>query len=327
MTGVPRFLAITGPTTSGKTALSLAVGERLAIEVVSMDSRQVYIGMDIGTDKVGPDARARVPHHGLDLVRPDERYSAGRFARNARRLVDEIEGRGAVPVLVGGTGFFLRAVLDPVFREPPMDAERVEALRRWLRDQPPDLLERWVRRLDPERAPLAVEGGPHRMGRTLEVALLSGRPLSTWHRDAPREADGLPGVVVLLDLPRDEVDRRIDDRVTRMARRGLVDEVRALLEAGYDDDDPGMSGTGYREITAHLRGERSLEEALEDIRRATRKYARRQRTWFRHQLPDDVVVVDATAPLERQADEVVAAWTAAGGRRVKAKTETGGGRP
>ena len=313
MSGRPLFLAVTGPTASGKTDLSLALAERVRAEVISMDSRQVYRDMDIGTDKVGRAARAAVPHHGLDLVAPDERYSAGRFARDARRWMDEIHGRGALPLLVGGTGFFLRAVLDPVFTEPPLDPDRLEALRAWLKSQSRERLQRWVERLDPERARLASEGGPQRLGRTLEVALLSGRPLTWWHRAAPLEGDGLPGVVVLLDLPRDEMDRRIDERVAGMLERGLVEEVRALLAAGYVEDAPGLTGTGYREVAAHLRGEATLDQAVEEIRRNTRRYARRQLTWFRHQLPESTLRVDATAPVGEQADAALAAFERAGG--------------
>jgi tRNA dimethylallyltransferase len=313
VSGRPLFLAVTGPTASGKTDLSLALAERVRAEVISMDSRQVYRDMDIGTDKVGRAARAAVPHHGLDLVAPDERYSAGRFARDARRWMDEIHGRGALPLLVGGTGFFLRAVLDPVFTEPPLDPDRLEALRAWLKSQSRERLQRWVERLDPERARLASEGGPQRLGRTLEVALLSGRPLTWWHRAAPSEGDGLPGVVVLLDLPRDEMDRRIDERVAGMLERGLVEEVRALLAAGYVEDAPGLTGTGYREVAAHLRGEATLDQAVEEIRRNTRRYARRQLTWFRHQLPESTLRVDATAPVGEQADAALAAFERAGG--------------
>jgi tRNA dimethylallyltransferase len=295
----PRFLAITGTTASGKTDLSLALAEHLPIEIVSMDSRQVYRGMDIGTDKVPAEARAAVPHHGLDIVAPDQRYSAGRFARDARRWIDEIEARSAVPVLVGGTGFFLRAVTDPIFDEPPLDPARLDRLRAWLDARSRDELARMVEALDPERAPLAVEGGPQRMSRTLEVALLTGVPLSRWHREAPTEADAVPGIVIVLHVPREEMDRRIDERVDRMVARGLVDEVRALLAAGYHDTDPGMSGTGYREVARHLRGEATLEEAMDEIRRNTRRYARRQLTWFRHQLPE-ATRVDATLPPEAQ---------------------------
>jgi tRNA dimethylallyltransferase len=309
----PHFLAVVGATASGKTAASLALAARVHAEVISMDSRQVYRGMDVGTDKVRPAARALVPHHGLDLVAPDERYSAGRFARDARAWIAAIRARGCLPLLVGGSGFFLRALIDPVFAEPPLDPPRLAALRRYLAAQDRERLERWVERLDPERAALARQGGPQRLSRTIEVALLSGRPLSWWHRAAPPEVGGLPGAIVVLDLPRDEMDRRIAERVGSMVEHGLVEEVRGLLAAGYTEDAPGMTGTGYREIAAHLRGEVSLEEALDQIRAHTRQYARRQLTWLRHQLPDSAVRVDATAPAEEIADRALAAYEQAGG--------------
>ena len=306
--GRPRFLAVVGPTAVGKTALSLALAEHLPLEIVSMDSRQVYRGMDIGTDKVPAEERARVPHHGLDLVAPSERYSAGRFAREARGWMDGIEARGRVPVLVGGTGFFLRALMDPIFEEPRLDEHRLRRLRPWLAARDRETLARWVELLDPERAAVAIEGGPQRMSRTLEVALLTGRPLSRWHREAPAETEGADGLVILLELPRDELRRRIDERVSRMIGRGLADEVAGLVAAGYTEADPGMTGTGYREIITYLKGERSLEEAVEDVRVATRRYARRQTTWFRHQLPSSAVRIEAIAPLEEQVGRVLAAW-------------------
>ena len=301
----PRFLAITGATASGKTDLSLAIAEHRPVEIISMDSRQVYKGMDIGTDKVRLNARRAVPHHGLDLVRPDERYSAGQFARDTRGWVAEIEGRGALPILAGGTGFFLRVVTEPIFAEPRMEEARLVRLRRYLGTVAPDALAAWVRALDPERAAVAIQGGPQRMSRAIEVALLSGVPLSRWHREAPAEAAGLPGVVIVLDLPKDEMDRRIDDRVRHMIDRGLVDEVKGLLAAGFQDCDPGMTGTGYREIAAHLRGETTLSEAMDEIRKNTRRYARRQLTWFRNQLPETVPRLDATRPLVDQVDFVL----------------------
>jgi tRNA dimethylallyltransferase len=308
----PRFLAITGTTASGKTDLSLALAERVELEIVSMDSRQLYRGMDIGTDKVGDAVRAAVPHHGLDLVDPDERYSAGRFARDARGWIAGIEARSALPVLVGGTGFFLKAVMEPIFAEPPLDRVRLERLRGWLGDRGPEELGRFVEALDPERAAIAVEGGPQRMSRTIEVALLTGVPLSRWHRDTPAEAAALHGLVVVLGVPRDEMDRRIDDRVSRMVERGLLEEVRRLYRGGYSDEDPGMTGTGYREVARHFRGEITLEEAMDEIRHNTRRYARRQLTWLRHQLPPSAVRVDATSPLDDQVEAVLRAISASG---------------
>lgn len=310
----PRFLALVGATASGKTELSEALAEHLDLEVISVDSRQVYRGMDIGTDKASAAVTAEIPHHGIDLVAPSERYSAGQFARDARRWIAEIEDRGRVPVLAGGTGFFLRALTDPIFEEPALDEERLSRLRTYLGRQSPERLASWVRRLDPERAAVAIEGGPQRMGRTLEVPLLTGRPLSWWYQAAPKEADPVHGVIVWLVVPKDELDRRIDARVTKMIERGLVDEVRTLMEAGYTENDPGMSGTGYREVIAYLKGAVSLDESLEMIRTATRRYARRQMTWFRHQLPEGVLTLDATAPLEQRVARTLAAWYAAGGQ-------------
>ncbi len=310
----PCFLALVGPTASGKTALGLAVAEALSGEVVSMDSRQVYRGMDVGTDKVSLADRGRVPHHGLDLLDPDERYSAGQFARDARGWIRDIWARGRVPVLVGGTGFFLRALMEPIFAEPHIDPARLDRLRAFLAAQPLERLGSWVRRLDPERSDLAAAGGPHRLGRYLEVALLTGRPLSWWHRHAESEAPGLPGVVVALAVPREELDRRIDARIARMAQRGLLDEVGRLVEAGYGPEDPGMTGTGYREIAAHLRGEVDLPVALEAMALRTRQYARRQLTWFRHQLPRDAVNLDAQAPFDTQVDRVLTIWRRRGTR-------------
>ncbi|RMH21296.1 MAG: tRNA (adenosine(37)-N6)-dimethylallyltransferase MiaA [Gemmatimonadetes bacterium] len=311
-----RFLAITGATTSGKTEVSLRVAERLGGEIVSMDSRQIYRGLDIGTDKAGPEARARVPHHGLDIRDPGGRYSAGDFARDARRWIADIEARGRVPLLVGGTGFFLRAVIDPIFSEPPMEAERRERLGAYLyalEDRAPGSLAAWARRLDPARAALAEQGGRQRLARTLEVALLSGRPLSWWHRNAPAEAPAVDGLVIVIEVPREELDRRIDARVDRMVEQGLLDEIRGLHEAGVRADWPGLSGQGYRELLAWAGGALPLEAALDEMKRQTRRYARRQLTWLRNQLPHDAVRIDGLAPLEERVEHIVRAWEAVRG--------------
>ena len=298
-------LVITGPTASGKTALSIALAERIGGEIISMDSRQVYRGMDIGTAKATPSDRARVPHHGLDLVPPNERYNAGRFATDARGWIRDIRGRGRVPVLVGGTGFFLRALTQPMFSEPPLDKARKEALKRYLERYSRVELLRWLRALDQvSAARMTTEGGRQRIARAIEIALLTGRTLTEWHAQAQPEKP-LHFVTFVLELPRDLLYERINQRVDQMIDEGLVEEVRGLLDAGFDQQSPGLNATGYSELIPYLRGEVSLEEAKDAIRRATRSYARRQTTWFRHQLGPDAIRLDATRPPSELTDEIV----------------------
>ncbi|MXW18896.1 MAG: tRNA (adenosine(37)-N6)-dimethylallyltransferase MiaA [Gemmatimonadetes bacterium] len=306
----PDFLAIVGCTGTGKTALSLLVARELDGEVISMDSRQVYRGMDIGTAKVTPRERALVPHHGLDIRDPGERYSAGDFGRDARRWIAEIRSRERVPLLVGGTGFFLRVLTDPIFREPPLDPARRAALEDALGALSRREMMRWVRVLDPERAEVAIAGGCQRMLRTLSVTLLTGRRISWWHVRHPTEGKSLVGVLCRKSISHEMLRRRIENRTREMVAAGFPDEVAGLLRAGHTADDPGMNGVGYREMAAHLAGGITLDEAVERTCRATRRYAKRQRTWFRHQLGPGVVEVDGAAPLEAQAATVVKAWRA-----------------
>jgi tRNA dimethylallyltransferase len=305
-------VAIVGPTASGKTVLSIEAARRLKGEIISMDSRQVYRRMDIGTAKATPEQRAAVPHHGLDLVEPGERFSAGRFGRYARETISEIRQREAVPILVGGTGFFLRALTHPIFREPELDPARRAALAEFLETLDETTLTEWLRRLDPLTADrLSAWGGRQRLLRSLELPLLTGRPLSWWHVHAPREAEPLEPIVFVLDLPREQLDDAIVKRVDDMVEAGLLDEVAALIDSGYDEHSPGLNATGYIELLPYLRGERPLQEVLTEIRKNTRAYSRRQLTWLRHQLPVGAVWLDATRPREELAELIAATVRAA----------------
>lgn len=307
----PVAIAVVGPTAAGKTELALRVAERLDGEIVSMDSRQVYRGLDIGTAKPTPEQCRRVRRHGIDLVEPGERYSAGRFAREARRWIADIRGRGHLPILEGGTGFFLRALMEPLFDEPPLPEPSRERLRTYLAERPVAELRRWLEVLDPESA-AAMErgGGRQRMARALEVALLTGRPLPWWHRQGPPAVEALPVMVFVLSLPRETLYARINGRVRAMVEAGLLDEVRELLDSGHHPAEPGMSAVGYTEMAAHLRGERSLEDAVDAVQRATRRYARRQLTWFRNQLPDGAAWLDGTRPADDLVEDVLKRWRA-----------------
>ena len=307
----PVALAIVGPTASGKTALSLEVARLLDAEIISMDSRQVYRGMDIGTAKATAAERSAVPHHGLDLVDPSERFSAGRFARMARRAVEEIRSRGRTPLLVGGTGFFLRALTNPIFREPELDPLRRARLQEWLEAQGEERLLRWLVELDrPLAARLARAGGRQRLLRALEMPLLTGRPLSWWQTHGPLEAPPMPIRVHVLDVERERLRAAIDARVRRMMEAGLLDEVRALRDRGFGEGDPGMSATGYVELLPVLEGRATAEEAAERVARNTRAYARRQLTWLRHQLPPDARHHDGTRPAVEIAARIADDWRA-----------------
>jgi tRNA dimethylallyltransferase len=304
-------LVITGATATGKTAVSIRVARRIGGEIISMDSRQVYRGMDIGTAKPSLDERDGVPHHGFDVVEPGERFNAGRFADLARDWIAGIRGRGRVPILVGGTGFFLRSLTHPMFEEPPLDARRKEQWKRYLADLPGEMVARWAARLDPELARRTTDR--QRLSRAIEIAVLTGRPLTWWQRQAQPARPAIDLAIFVLDLPRELLVRRIEDRVDAMVRDGLVEEVRSLVAHGHDEREPGLDATGYIELIPHLRGERDLHEALDMVKVATRRYARRQRTWLRHQLPAGAYWLDADRPADELADIIVREWTEVGG--------------
>jgi tRNA dimethylallyltransferase len=269
-----------GATAVGKTAVAVALAALTPVTVISADARQVYRGLDIGTAKPDRALRARVPHVGVDLVDPGERYSAGRFAREAAGWLAEIRAAGRLPVVVGGTGFYVRALADGLFREPPLEPSRRERLRGWTERLPASDLARWAGRLDTR----FQAGGRQRAARAVEVALLTGQALSWWQREA-RETGVMRPWYIHLTLPREALRSRILARVDAMLAAGLVEEVRAVLARGVAPDAAGLDGVGYREVVAMLvDGGRPAPELREAIARATRAYAKRQETWFRNQL-------------------------------------------
>jgi tRNA dimethylallyltransferase len=292
---------VVGPTAVGKTAVALALREHWPLVVISADSRQVYRRLDIGTAKPTPHERALVQHFGVDVVDPGVRYSAGRFARDAVGWLGQIPPNSQ-PVLVGGTGFYLRALADGLFREPPLEPARRERMRAWCKNA--EHLGNWAMRLDPEYR----GGGRQRAARVVEVALLTGRPLSWWQRRAQATGIMRPWYV-RLSVPRAVLHRRIERRVRRMLRDGLIDEVAVLLQEGVPADAPGLDAVGYRETVRFLAGGVSRDELATDIMVATRRYAKRQETWFRHQLlGHPVVTLDATDAPALLAGRIAELW-------------------
>jgi tRNA dimethylallyltransferase len=277
--GAPPLICVVGPTGVGKSDFALELAEAVGGEIVNADSRQVYRGMDIGTAKPTAGERARVPHHLLDVVAPGEPFSAGRFVRLADAAVADIRGRSKVPVVVGGTGLYVRALVDGFWNGPPGAPRLRAALAAVAERRGAGEAHRMLRRLDPASAAAIHPNDAYKAGRALEVTLLTGRPAS-----ALKAAHGFPGryeaVWIGLTRPRAVLYERIDRRVDRMLESGWVEETRRILEAGTDPGAPGMNAVGYREIARFLRGEWGLQEAAAAIRKASRNYAKRQFTWF-----------------------------------------------
>ena len=302
-----RVPVLVSPTAVGKTAVALALAAHLPLEIISADSRQVYRRLDIGTAKPTRKERARVPHHGIDLVEPGSRYSAGHFARDAVRLLDDIRSRGNLPMVVGGTGLYIRALAEGLFAEPPLDPGKRRSLDAWTARLEPIELLRWAGRLDPGFR----GGGRQRAARAIEVALLSGYPLSHWQQ-AARAQGSLDPWYIVLTVPRPVLHQRIARRADEMVRRGLIEEVAAVLAEGHGPITPGLDGIGIREAVEYLHGKRSRETVAGAIAVGTRQYAKRQQTWFRHQLAGNVVTLDATRPAEKLAAEIAGLWKRAG---------------
>ncbi|MEO5509665.1 MAG: tRNA (adenosine(37)-N6)-dimethylallyltransferase MiaA [Longimicrobiales bacterium] len=298
-------LVITGPTASGKSALALAVARHLHGEIISMDSRQVYRGLDVGTAKASAAERTALPHWGLDLIDPGERYSAGQFARDAREWLHEIRARAHVPVVAGGTLFFLRALQRPLFDEPPLDATRRELLREQLNGLSDDALRSWAAAVRGESgSERALPRDRQRLARLIEVVTLTGHTLSEWH-DRSVQAPSVPVITFVMTLPREQLYRRINMRVHEMLAQGFLAEVQGLVAQGYGPQHPGMNATGYAELYRHVAGEISLEEAVVLTQAASRRYARRQLTWLNTQVGSDVHVLDAEQSVEQLVGEVV----------------------
>lgn len=276
-------MAVVGPTASGKSDLGVALALELGGEVVNADSMQLYRGMDVGTAKLTEAERREVPHHLLDVWDVTETASVADYQERGRAVVDALRASGRTPVLVGGSGLYVRAVLDDL-EFPGTDPEVRARLEAELEDVGSGALHARLAALDPDAAAAILPSNGRRVVRALEVVEITGGPFTA---TLPEHRDVYPSVQVGLDVPRPELDRRIDVRVERMWAGGLVDEVRALLEVGLREGRTASRALGYAQVIRFLDGEWTEEQALEDTQRATRRFARRQDTWFRR---DDRVV-------------------------------------
>jgi tRNA dimethylallyltransferase len=276
-----RPIVILGPTAAGKSEIALQIARLLEIEIeiVGADSRQIYRGLEIGTAAPSERDRAVAPHHLASFLAPDQVYSAGRYARDAAEALSGIESRGKTAVVVGGSGLYLRALLEGLFEGPERD-ERVRAeLNTRLEAEGLEALRTDLARVDPEALAKILPGDSVRVIRALEVHALTGRPISALRREGRRS--GVAARRFGIRWTRERLAPRISNRIQDQLRDGFLDQTRALAGVGLRDDAPGLHTLGYRELLAHVRGEVSLEVAVETIALRTRQLAKRQETWFR----------------------------------------------
>jgi tRNA dimethylallyltransferase len=291
----PPIIVIAGPTASGKTILALDVAEQVHGEIVSADSRQIYRGMDIGTAKPTPEEQKRVPHHLIDVVDPDEPYNAGIYARQARGVIEEVIQRGCLPLIVGGSGLYIRALLDGFFEGIEIDPAIREMLHQEVVERGVEELHAELARVDPTAAARIHTRDRLRILRALEVFRATREPISTFQTGDHKGLIKEYSVVYFgLNWPREEIYKRITVRVDRMLHKGLIEEVRGLLARGYPGNLKAFQTVGYLEIIENRDGRHSLDKAVELIKRNSRRYAKRQLTWFRHD--SRIQWVDARVP-------------------------------
>ncbi len=301
-------IVLAGPTGVGKSEIAIELALRLGGEIISADSRQVYRGLKIGTARLDKAAMRGIPHHLMGFLDPGETYSAGQFARDAANLVEEIDSRGKLALICGGTGFYIRALLEGLFEETTVAVDKGalraarESLERELERVGSGDLHRRLEVVDPESAGRIHPNDSQRIIRALEIYEVTGTPISSLHGRDVRDR-GIRAYKACLDLPRDALYRRIEQRVLTMFEEGLVEEVRSLLADGYERDIPAFESLGYAEVIRYLEGEIDMETARQEIQRATRAYAKRQLTWFRGDKEYRWIEVGSTC-----VDRIIAEW-------------------
>ena len=277
-------IAVVGPTASGKSTLAIEVALKLNAEIINCDSVQVYQGIQIATAKVPLEERHGVPHHLIDFVSPAINYTAGDWAREAAQKIEEIEARGRVPMLVGGTGLYLRALRNPFFSSPQTDEELRRRFNELRQERGVEYLHRLLRRLDPQSAESLYPRDWPRVQRALEVRLQTGKPMSQQKSRRPQAHESIRRLrIMCLNPPRAPLYERINERTEKHFAAGLVDEVKTLLAEGVPANSNALGAHGYRRVVEYLQGKRDLGSAIEQTKLDVRHYAKRQLTWFRRE--------------------------------------------
>ena len=278
------LVIIAGPTACGKTATSIELAKKINGEIISADSMQVYKYMDIGTAKATKQEMQDIPHYLIDEFYPDEEFNVMIFQKKAKDYIDQIYKKGKIPILVGGTGFYINAlVFDNNFVEEESDSNLRNELYELAEKNGVEYLHNMLKEFDPESAEKIHYNNVKRVARAIEFYKKTGKPISEHNKEAKSKSSPYKTAFIVLDMDRQKLYERINKRVDVMIEDGLVDEVKMLLEKGYKKELVSMQGLGYKEIVAYINGETSLEEAIEKLKQSTRHFAKRQLTWFRGQ--------------------------------------------
>lgn len=279
------LIVIGGPTACGKTGFSIKLAKEIGGEIISADSMQVYRYMDIGTAKVTPEEADGVPHYLIDEFDPDEEYNVMIFQQKAKAYMEEIWSKGKIPILVGGTGFYINALLyDNDFTETENNTSYREECYKLAREQGPDVLYERLQEIDPEYAANIHPNNVKRVTRALEYHYLTGQKFSEHNAAQKEKATPYNAAVIILTMDREKLYERIELRIDLMLKQGLLEEVKGLLDRGYTPDLVSMQGIGYKEFIPYFNGECTLEEAVTQLKTNTRRFAKRQLTWFRRQI-------------------------------------------
>lgn len=280
------IIAIIGPTAVGKTDLSIEIAKRFNGEVISGDAMQVYKGMDIGTAKILREEMQGVPHHLLDIKEPDEEYSAADFKFHVQKLVQEISEKGRLPIIVGGSGLYIQAALfDYNFPDIKRDEERTEQLEKQVQEEGIEKIYKRLQQVDPKQAEKIHPNNHRRVIRALEIYETTGKSKSEWEMEQTFESP-YNIIFIGLEMERKQLYDRINQRVDHMLEKGLLDEVKSLYDQGFKDTQ-AMRAIGYKEFISYLEGKQSLNKAIEQLKQNSRRYAKRQYTWFRNKLDID----------------------------------------
>ncbi len=302
----PPLICIVGPTAVGKTEIAIQLAQQLDAEIVSLDSRQIYRKMDIGTAKPTPDQRRAIPHHLIDCVDVDQPFSVAEYQRLADVTIAEIGERGKQPMAVGGAGLYFRGIINGLFDGPGADAEIRAKLQREADEHGNVALHERLRQCDPEAADRVHPNNLVRVIRALEVYELTGKPISALQQQWRMEESRYPFRAFGLDMPREVLYRRIEDRVDLMVTAGLIEEVKGLLDRGYPRNCVAMQSFGYKELIDYLDGVRTLDEAIALLKQNTRRFAKRQLTWFRKDPRIEWIDISQFASMEGIVDNLLA---------------------